>query len=71
MSNLKSRLTALESAVPSKPWFCIDVVDEPEPEEWTEINAAHADGREVYVFQTLGDTLGVWLVGADDIYWSA
>ncbi|MDO9047286.1 MAG: hypothetical protein Q7U66_07330 [Methylobacter sp.] len=71
MANLKSRLLTLERiANPEKPWFTIEVNGEPTPEQWTEINAAHADRREVYVFQTLGDTLGVWLVGADDIYWS-
>jgi len=67
---LKARLKALEIiANPSKPWYCIDVVDEPAPDEWEQIRAAHIDGREVYIFQQ-DSTLGVWLVGANDIYWS-
>ncbi|MDO9048694.1 MAG: hypothetical protein Q7U66_13300 [Methylobacter sp.] len=69
MANLKTRLTALESAQPNKPWFTIEVNGEPTPEQWTEINAAHADGREVYVFRQ-DATMGVWMPGEAGIYWS-
>ena len=67
---LKARLKALEvMANPAKPWFCIDVVGEPEPHEWEQIKEAHLDERQCYVFKQDG-TLGVWLVGAKEIYWS-
>ena len=43
---LKARLKALEViANPMKPWFCIDVVDEPESHEWEQLKAAHIEGR--------------------------
>ena len=68
---IKARLKVLEAmATPNKPWFCIDVIDEPEPHEWQQLRAAHLDGRLCYVFKQDG-TLGVWLPGADEIYWSA
>ncbi len=71
MSSLKSRLMALEIiANPEKPWFTIEVNGEPTPEQWELMTEAHLDRREVYIFQTLGDTLGVWLVGADGVVWS-
>ena len=67
---LKARLKALEIiANPNKPWFCIDVIDEPEPHEWEQIKAAHIDGRIVYMFKQ-DATMGVWLTGDSDIYWS-
>ena len=67
---LKARLKALEAIVtPEKPWFSIDVVSEPKPHEWEQIKAAHSNGRQCYVFKQ-DATLGVWLVGADNILWS-
>jgi hypothetical protein len=69
MSNLKARLKALESAIPNKPWFTIEVNDEPTPGEWELINEAHAEGRMVFVFQSQGNTLGVLMPGADAVYW--
>ena len=67
---LKARLKALEViANPMKPWFCIDVVDEPEPHEWEQIKAAHLDGRQCFIFKQ-DATLGAWLVDAKEIYWS-
>lgn len=68
---LKARLKALEViANPRKPWFCIDIDGKPTDQQQQQMTDAHADGREVYAFQSMGDTLGVWLVGADCIYWS-
>jgi hypothetical protein len=68
--SIKARLKALEIiANPEKPWFCIDVVDEPTAQEWDQIKAAHIDGRIVYLFKQ-NATLGIWLVRANVIYWS-
>jgi hypothetical protein len=67
---LHRRLVKLEqAAVPYKPNFCIDVIHEPTPEEWREINAAHDDGRVVFAFRR-NATIGVWLVGYPAILWS-
>ena len=71
MGNLKLRLKALEIiANPRKPWFCIDIDGKPTDQQQQQLNDAHADGREVYAFQSVGDTMGVWLVDAKEIYWS-
>jgi hypothetical protein len=70
MSNLKARLAALESAIPNKPWFTIEVEDMPSPGEWELINEAHAEGRMVFIFQSKGNTLGVFMPGADAVVWS-
>lgn len=71
MSNLKARLAALESAIPNKPWFTIEVEDIPTPNEWRLINEAHTEGRMVFIFQMRGNTMGVFMPGADAVYWSA
>jgi hypothetical protein len=69
-SLLKNRVLALEIvAKPSKAWCCQDIVDEPTQQQWEQLNAAHADGRECYLFRE-DATMGVWLVGADNILWS-
>ena len=68
--NLKLRIKTLESLKPIKPWFTIQIDGEATTAEWELINEAHNNGRTVYIFQSVGDTLGVWLVGANDIYWS-
>ncbi|WP_333877691.1 hypothetical protein [Methylobacter sp.] len=70
MANLKLRLKALESEIPQKPWFTIEIEDMPDPEQWEQINAAHADGRMVFIFQNKGNTLGVFIPGADTVQWS-
>jgi uncharacterized protein YegL len=68
---LRARLKALEvRANPRKPWFCIDIDGKPTDQQQQQMNDAHADGREVYAFQSQGDTLGIWLVDAKEIYWS-
>ena len=69
MINLKSRIKALESAVPKKVWFCIDVVAEPTQNEWEQINTAHAEGRIAYVFRQ-DATIGCWMPNAPQICWS-
>ena len=68
--NLKLRIKTLENLRPIKPWFTIEINGEATTAEWELINEAHNNGRTVYIFQSVGDTLGVWLVGANDIYWS-
>ena len=68
--NLRLRIKALESLRPIKPWFTIEINGEATQAESELINEAHNNGRTVYVFQSQGDTLGVWLVGADCINWS-
>ncbi|WP_432741742.1 hypothetical protein ABXJ76_15580 [Methylobacter sp. G7] len=70
MATLRTRLASLESAVPNKPWLCLDINGDPTAQEQEQMTEAHMDGREIYIFQTLGDTLGVWLIGADDVVWS-
>jgi hypothetical protein len=70
MSNLRLRIKALESLMPIKTWFTIDINGEATAAEWELINEAHDNGRTVYIFQSQGDTLGVYLVGADCINWS-
>ena len=70
MSNLKLRIKTLESLKPVKPWFTIEINGEATQTESELINKAHDNGRTVYIFQSQGDTLGVWLVGADCINWS-
>ena len=70
MSNLRLRIKTLENLIPKKPWFTIEINGEATPDEWQRMNEAHSSGRSVYVFQSVGDTLGVWLVGAKEIYWS-
>lgn len=68
--NLKLRIKTLESLKPIKPWFTIQIDGEATTAQWRLINEEQANGRTVYIFQSVGDTLGVWLVGANDIYWS-
>jgi hypothetical protein len=68
--NLKLRIKTLESLRPIKPWFTIQIDGEATAAQWKLINEEHDNGRTVYVFQSVGDTLGVYLVGADCIYWS-
>ena len=70
MSNLKLRIKTLESLKPIKPWYTIEINGESTQAEWELINKAHDNGRTVYIFQSQGDTLGVFLVGAKEIYWS-
>ena len=67
--NLRLRIKALESLKPIKPWYTIEINGEATAAESELINKAHDNGRTVYVFQSVGDTLGVYLVGADCIYW--
>ena len=69
MSNLKLRIKILESLRPIKPWYTIEINGEATSAESELINKAHDNGRTVYIFQSQGDTLGVFLVGADCIYW--
>ena len=68
--NLKLRIKTLENLRPIKPWFTIEINGEATTAEWELINEAHNNGRTVYIFQSVGDTLGVFLVGADCINWS-
>ncbi len=68
--NLKLRIKTLENLKPIKPWFTIEINGEPTSAESELINDAHDNGRTVYIFQSQGDTMGVWLVGADCINWS-
>lgn len=68
--NLRLRIKALESLKPVKPWFTIEINGEATQTESELINKAHDNGRTVYVFQSRGDTMGVWLVDAKEIYWS-
>lgn len=70
MSNLRLRIKILESLKPIKPWYVIEINGEATQAEWELINDAHDNGRTVYVFQLRGDTIGVWLVDAKEIYWS-
>ncbi len=70
MSNLRLRIKILESLKPIKPWYTIEINGEATQAEWELINDAHDNGRTVYVFQLRGDTIGVWLVDAKEIYWS-
>ena len=66
---LAMRIKTLENLRPIKPWFTIEIDGEATAAQWELINEAHANGRTVYIFQSVGDTLGVFLVGAESIYW--
>ena len=68
--NLRLRIKALENLKPIKPWYTIEIDGEATTAEWELINKADDNGRTVYVFQSVGDTMGVWLVDAKEIYWS-
>ena len=68
--NLKLRIKTLENLRPIKPWFTIEINGAATTAEWELINEAHNNGRTVYIFQSVGDTMGVFLVGTDCINWS-
>ncbi len=70
MSNLRLRIKALESLRPINRWLCVEINGEATAAESELINEAHDNCRTVYVFQSVGDTLGVFLGAAKEIYWS-
>ncbi len=60
MSNIKTRLIALENNVPSE-WLVLECDSEPTAEQFHQMEDAHKEGQFAILIVAKGDT--VWLVG--------
>lgn len=70
MSNLKNRIRALEQAkIAGNPFFYIDVVDYPTPEQWAEMQSAHDAGCVVFAWKADGNVC-IWLPFEPVMEWS-